>query len=68
MKALAKEGTTMLVITHEMGFASEVADRLVVMDEGVLIEQGRPSDILNNPQHKQTQSLLDRYRTSGHSN
>lgn len=67
MKTLAKEGTTMLVVTHEMGFASEVADRLVVMDEGALIEQGRPGDILNNPQHKQTQSLLDRYRTSGHS-
>ena len=64
MKALAKEGTTMLVITHEMGFAREVADRIVVMNEGELIEQGSPDEILNHPQHKQTQALLDRYRTS----
>jgi ABC-type polar amino acid transport system ATPase subunit len=64
MKGLAKEGTTMLVVTHEMGFARDVADRIVVMDEGQLIEQGRPDDILNRPQHKQTRALLDRYRTS----
>jgi ABC-type polar amino acid transport system ATPase subunit len=64
MKGLAKEGTTMLVVTHEMGFAREVADRIVVMNEGELIEQGKPDDILNHPQHKQTQALLDRYRTS----
>ncbi len=64
MKGLAKEGTTMLVVTHEMGFAREVADRIVVMNEGELIEQGKPDEILNHPQHKQTQALLDRYRTS----
>ena len=63
MKGLAKEGTTMLVVTHEMGFAREVADRIVVMDEGELVEQGKPEDILNHPQNKQTQALLDRYRT-----
>jgi ABC-type polar amino acid transport system ATPase subunit len=63
MKTLAKEGTTMLVVTHEMGFARDVADRVVIMDEGQLIEQGKPSDIFNNPQHKQTRALLDRYRT-----
>ena len=63
MKGLAKEGTTMLVVTHEMGFAREVADRIVVMNEGELIEQGKPEDILNHPQHEQTQALLDRYRT-----
>ena len=63
MKGLAKEGTTMLVITHEMGFAREVADRIVVMNEGELIEQGKPYQILELPQHKQTQALLDRYRT-----
>jgi polar amino acid transport system ATP-binding protein len=66
MKGLAKEGTTMLVVTHEMGFAQDVADRLVVMDEGALIEQGEPREIFENPQHKQTKALLDRYRTSGH--
>lgn len=64
MKGLAREGTTMLVVTHEMGFAREVADRIVVMNEGELIEQGSPDEILNHPQHKQTQALLDRYRTS----
>ena len=64
MKGLAKEGTTMLVITHEMGFARDVADRIVVMNEGELIEQGKPEQILNHPKHKQTQALLDRYRTS----
>jgi glutamine transport system ATP-binding protein len=63
MKTLAKEGTTMLVVTHEMGFAREVADRVVIMHEGELIEQGKPNDIFNDPQHKQTQALLDRYRT-----
>ncbi len=63
MKALAKEGTTMLVVTHEMGFAREVADRLVILHEGELIEQGKPNDIFDNPQHNQTQALLDRYRS-----
>jgi len=64
MKGLAKEGTTMLVVTHEMGFARDVADRIVVMDEGELVEQGPPDEILSHPQHKQTRALLDRYRTS----
>lgn len=64
MKGLAKEGTTMLVVTHEMGFARDVADRIIVMNEGELIEQGKPDEILNHPKHKQTQALLDRYRTS----
>jgi ABC-type polar amino acid transport system ATPase subunit len=64
MKKVAKEGMTMLVVTHEMGFARDVADRIVVMDEGQLIEQGRPNEILSHPQHKQTRALLDRYRTS----
>ena len=63
MKALAKEGTTMLVVTHEMGFAREVADRVVVMNEGELVEQGKPDDIIDHPQNKQTQALLERYRT-----
>jgi ABC-type polar amino acid transport system ATPase subunit len=64
MKGLAKEGTTMLVVTHEMGFAREVADRIVVMNEGELIEEGDPNEVLNHPQHKATQALLDRYRTA----
>lgn len=64
MKGLAKEGTTMLVVTHEMGFAREVADRIVVMNEGKLIEEGDPNEVLDHPKHKQTQALLDRYRTA----
>jgi ABC-type polar amino acid transport system ATPase subunit len=63
MKTLAKEGTTMLVVTHEMGFARDVADRVIVMNDGQLVEQGKPNDIINNPQNEQTKALLERYRT-----
>jgi len=64
MKGLAKEGTTMLVVTHEMGFARDVADRMIVMNEGELIEEGIPANVLAHPQHKQTRALLERYHTS----
>lgn len=64
MKGLAKEGTTMLVVTHEMGFARDMADRIIVMNEGELIEEGTPDNILDHPKHKQTRALLDRYRPS----
>ena len=64
MKGLAREGTTMLVVTHEMGFARDVADRIIVMNEGESIEEGAPEDILTHPKHKQTQALLDRYRSA----
>ncbi len=64
MKGLAKEGTTMLVVTHEMGFARDVADRVVIMHEGELIEEGTPSEIFTQPQHAQTRALLERYRTA----
>ena len=50
MKDLAKQGMTMICVTHEMGFAKEVADKVVFMDEGIIIEQGTPSDIFDNPQ------------------
>ncbi len=63
MKNLAKEGTTMLVVTHEMGFARDVADRVLVMHEGEIIEEGSPQEIFSNPQQKQTQALLERYRS-----
>ena len=62
MKKLAEEGTTMLVVTHEMGFARDVADRVVVMAEGELIEQGPPDKLFGNPQDKRTQALIERYR------
>jgi polar amino acid transport system ATP-binding protein len=64
MKKVAKEGMTMLVVTHEMGFAHEVADRVLILGEGNIVEQGPPSEIFNNPQHDQTKALIDRYRSA----
>lgn len=61
MKKLAKEGMTMLVVTHEIGFAREVADRVVVLGDGDIVEQGPPSEILFNPKHDQTKALIERY-------
>ena len=58
MKALANEGMTMVVVTHEMGFAREVADRVIFMDEGQIVEEGTPAEIFNNPQHPRTQDFL----------
>ncbi|KGG80694.1 amino acid ABC transporter ATP-binding protein [Caloranaerobacter azorensis] len=58
MKELASEGMTMIIVTHEMGFAREVANRVVFMDEGKIIEQGHPKEIFNNPQHPRTKDFL----------
>ena len=58
MKQLAKEGMTMVVVTHEMGFAKEVADRVIFMDGGYIVEQGSPEDIFQNPKHERTQEFL----------
>ena len=60
MRQLAEEGMTMMVVTHEMGFAREVGDRVVFMDGGVVVEQGRPEDVLGNPQHERTQAFLSK--------
>ena len=60
MKALAEDGMTMLVVTHEMGFASNVATRVVFMDGGVIVEQGPPSQVINAPQEDRTRSFLSR--------
>jgi polar amino acid transport system ATP-binding protein len=60
MKQLAREGMTMMVVTHEMGFAREVGDRVVFMDGGVVVEQGKPEDVLGNPQHERTRSFLSK--------
>ncbi|MGO1407895.1 MAG: amino acid ABC transporter ATP-binding protein [Brachybacterium sp.] len=60
MKDLALEGMTMVVVTHEMGFAREVGDRLIFMDEGRLVEQGNPGDVFDNPQETRTQAFLDK--------
>ncbi len=58
MKALAQEGMTMVVVTHEMGFAREVADRVLFMDKGEILEQGTPQQIFSSPQHERTQEFL----------
>jgi len=60
MKDLAAEGMTMMVVTHEMGFAREVGDNLVFMDDGVILEQGDPREVLANPSHERTQSFLSK--------
>ncbi len=60
MVALAKEGMTMIVVTHEMGFAKQAADRIVFMDEGQILETGTPDQIFNNPQHERTQAFLEK--------
>jgi len=64
MKKVASEGMTMLVVTHEMGFAREVADRVVVLGEGAIVEQGPPSELFSHPQHDQTKALIERYRSA----
>jgi polar amino acid transport system ATP-binding protein len=60
MRRLAEEGMTMVVVTHEMSFARDVADHLVFMDGGVIVEAGVPRDVLSNPQHSRTRSFLAR--------
>jgi len=60
MKQLAREGMTMVVVTHEMGFAREVGDQLIFMDDGVVVEAGRPREVLANPQHERTKTFLSK--------
>ena len=60
MKQLARDGMTMIVVTHEMGFAREVADRVIFMDGGYIVEQGTPEQVFGNPQHKRTQDFLNK--------
>ncbi|MDJ1112296.1 MULTISPECIES: amino acid ABC transporter ATP-binding protein [Macrococcus] len=60
MKKLALEGMTMVVVTHEMGFAREVADRVIFMDKGVVQEEGPPSELFTNPKHERTKSFLSK--------
>jgi len=62
MRQLARDGMTMIVVTHEMSFAREVADRVVFMDAGVVVEQGAPKDVIGNPRHERTKSFLRRMR------
>ncbi len=65
MKKVALEGMTMIVVTHEMGFAREVADRVIVMADGELVEDNKPEQIFNSPQDPRTEALINRYRTGG---
>ncbi|MFL1482884.1 amino acid ABC transporter ATP-binding protein [Marinobacter sp. LN3S78] len=60
MRELAKEGMTMMVVTHEMGFAREVADRVIYIHQGQIVEEGKPQDVFDNPQNARTQSFLSR--------
>jgi polar amino acid transport system ATP-binding protein len=60
MKELALEGMTMIVVSHEMGFAREVADRVVMMDEGIIVEEGTPEHFFTNPTHERTKSFLSK--------
>ena len=59
MKKLAEDGMTMIVVTHEMGFAREVADRVIFMDGGYIIEEGTPEEVFGNPKNKRTQDFLN---------
>ena len=60
MKRLAEDGMTMLVVTHEMGFAREVADRVIFMDGGFIVEEGAPEELFSHPSHERTQSFLNK--------
>lgn len=60
MTSLAQEGMTMIVITHEMGFAQKVADKIVFMDKGEIIEIGKPAEIIVNPKHERTREFMSK--------
>jgi polar amino acid transport system ATP-binding protein len=60
MKNLAKAGMTMIVVTHEMGFAKEVADKVVFIDKGQIVESGSPKQVLDNPQEARTRAFLNK--------
>ena len=60
MKDLAKEGMTMVVVTHEMGFAREVGDRILFMDDGKILEEGKPEEIFSNPKNTRTKDFLSK--------
>ena len=60
MKNLAENGMTMVIVTHEMGFAREVADRVLFIDEGDILEQGTPAELFGNPQHDRTKNFLSK--------
>lgn len=65
IRKIAKEGITMIIVTHEMGFAQDVASHVVFMDEGVIVEEGKPSDIFNSPKEDRTKQFLKRITPDG---
>src|SRR5690554_3234796 len=68
IRNLADENTTMIIVTHEMDFARDVADRVIFMDEGVIVEQGSPQEVFDNPKEERTKQFLYRYKKDkGHS-
>ena len=67
IRELAREGMTMIVVTHEMQFAREVGDRLIFMDEGRIVEEGVPADVLDQPQEERTRRFLRRSLQLAHS-
>ena len=62
MQNLAKDGMTMLVVTHEMGFAREVSNQVVFMSDGIILEEGTPEEVIGNPRHQETKDFLSRFR------
>ena len=64
MKGLAKEGMTMVVVTHEMAFAKDVADRVIFMADGYIVEEGKPEEVLENPKEERTKVFLSRFLNS----
>jgi polar amino acid transport system ATP-binding protein len=60
MRGLARDGMTMIVVTHEVGFAREVADTVVFMDDGVVIESGKPVEVFDSPRHERTRAFLSK--------
>lgn len=64
IRNLADHDTTMIIVTHEMDFAKEVADRIIFMDEGLIIEQGTPDEVFGNPKEERTKQFLSRYNNN----
>ena len=60
IKDLAESGMTTVIVTHEMGFAKEIASRVMFIDQGIILEEGKPEEVFNHPKHQRTQEFLDK--------
>ncbi len=65
VRALAEKRTTMVIVTHEMAFARDVADHVIFMDEGLIVEEGAPQQVITNPQQERTRQFLSRFSSEG---